>query len=284
MRLTSCAETPIQTRGINHRVGTFRYKHLAEGQPGTPENFNLRMVWSQQDFFSPRHRHNFDQVRVQISGAFSFARDGKMFPGSIAYFPEGTPYGPQSSADETLALVLQLGGASGEGYLSEAEREAAVRSLSAHGEFRNGRFFRTGENAARGKDGFQAVWEHANGKPMRYPKPRYQRPIFIRPEAYRFLPVSGESGVTEKLLGMFNERGTAVSLLHLAPQARHSLAGPRLYFALRGVADAAGNRLLEHDTLYVESGETIPLAAHEETELLVFHLPRFEERSEALAA
>ena len=81
MQLIRDLDTQIKTRGINHRVGTFRYKELGEGEPGTPGNYNLRMVWSQTDFFSPRHRHNFDQVRVQMTGTFSFDDDGVMRPG-----------------------------------------------------------------------------------------------------------------------------------------------------------------------------------------------------------
>lgn len=87
MHLIRYQDTELKTRGINHRVGSFRYKDLGEGVPGTADNFFLRLVWSQTDFFSPRHLHNFDQLRVQIEGEFDFATDGAMKLGAIAYTP-----------------------------------------------------------------------------------------------------------------------------------------------------------------------------------------------------
>ncbi len=65
-------QATLHTRGANHREGSFRYKDLGQGTAGRAENFYLRMVWTEGDFFSPRHMHNFDQVRVQIKGGFSF--------------------------------------------------------------------------------------------------------------------------------------------------------------------------------------------------------------------
>ena len=104
MDLVNYEQAALHTRAVNHREGSFRYKDLGQGTPGRPENFYLRMVWTEGDFFSPRHMHNFDQVRVQIKGRFSFDKDGTMHPGCIGYFPEGTPYGPQTSAEDTIQL------------------------------------------------------------------------------------------------------------------------------------------------------------------------------------
>ena len=126
MDLVKNEQATLHTRGINHREGSFRYKDLGQGTPGRPDNFYLRMVWTQGDFFSPRHMHNFDQVRVQIKGRFSFDKDGTMHPGCIGYFPEGTPYGPQTSAEDTIQLAMQIGGPSRSGYLSEEERTALM--------------------------------------------------------------------------------------------------------------------------------------------------------------
>src|SRR5258708_5043062 len=105
MDIVKYEQAALHTRGVNHREGSFRYKDLGQGTPGRPENFYLRMVWTEGDFFSPRHMHNFDQVRVQIKGKFSFDKDGTMQPGCIGYFPEGTPYGPQASAEDTGQLA-----------------------------------------------------------------------------------------------------------------------------------------------------------------------------------
>ena len=79
---------------------------LLHGSEGSPDNFYLSIGVLGGDFVSPRHRHNFDQVRFQLEGTCDFASDGTMRPGSIAYFPGGTRYGPQKSIDlRTLTLV-----------------------------------------------------------------------------------------------------------------------------------------------------------------------------------
>jgi hypothetical protein len=41
-----------------------KFKNLLEGIAGTPENFWLTVARGDGHFFSPRHKHNFDQFRV----------------------------------------------------------------------------------------------------------------------------------------------------------------------------------------------------------------------------
>ena len=53
-------------RGLQHRGGTFHYRHLLNGTPGTPGNFQFNVGQLEGDFSSPRHRHNFDQFRFQL--------------------------------------------------------------------------------------------------------------------------------------------------------------------------------------------------------------------------
>ena len=116
---------PIESRtvtALNNQIreGVIRAVRILEGEPG-PDNFALKLVNIQGDFFSPRHRHNFDQVRLQLEGSFDYDRDGCFTPGAIGYFPEGTRYGPQTSSGNTWNLLLQFGGASGSGYTAESE-------------------------------------------------------------------------------------------------------------------------------------------------------------------
>src|SRR5580704_6689941 len=105
-------------RGLEHRGGIFHNRLLMEGEPGTIDNFQLSMGRMGGAFFSPRHRHNFEQIRFQLDGELDFARDGRMKTGMVGYFPEGMFYGPQSQDPEgtPITIVLQMGGASGSGY------------------------------------------------------------------------------------------------------------------------------------------------------------------------
>ena len=178
MQIVHFKQQTLKTRTINHREGSFKYIELGEGDPSSAENFNLRWVLSESDFFSPRHHHNFDQVRIQVKGAFSFDNDGEMPPGSVGFFPEGTFYGPQSSQAETIQLVMQIGGASKNGYLSESNRIQAVQELNKSGQFIKGRFHPNGTNPDDHIDSFQAVWEYFYKRKMVYPSERFSKPVF----------------------------------------------------------------------------------------------------------
>lgn len=277
MQTVRYADAELKTRGINHRVGTFKYKELGEGLSGTPGNFNLRMVWSETDFFSPRHMHNFDQVRVQIQGTFHFDNDGSMKPGVAAYFPEGTPYGPQTSREDTATLVMQIGGASGNGYLSEAERVAAVDQLAKIGRFGEGRYFSPGDKA--GTDGFQAAWEFARGRKMQYPPRRFQKPVFTHPDGSAWLPVPGKAGLEHKRLWNFGERTVGLDQYRMAAGASFDLVGAASCFIESGNGrfespDSQG-RFEPFDTIHLQAGEPASFTPDDAAQLLVFVHPVF---------
>jgi hypothetical protein len=273
MQLIHYTDTELKTRGINHRVGTFRYKDLGEGEAGTPGNFFLRLVWSQTDFFSPRHLHNFDQIRVQIQGEFDFAGDGLMKPGSVGYFPEGTPYGPQTSQDETVQLVLQIGGPSGAGYMSEAQRVAAVDALARIGRFSEGRYFAPGDSGSTGIDSLQAAWEYALGQKMSYPPARFQKPVLMNPDALAWqVP---ERGVRRRQVWDFGPGAVAVIQYALEPGAALRLDGPLSCFVEEGSAGLEGQALETFDVVHLTTGESIELNAREPAKLLLFRHPAF---------
>ena len=178
-------------RGLQHRGGTFHYRHLLEGEDGTPGNFHLGIGQQDGDFASPRHRHNFDQFRFQLEGTSNFDRNGKMTAGTFGYFPEGAAYGPQSSEGRSVTAVLQFGGASGSGYLSPKEVAAGTEELKKFGTFEGGVFRRNEDSGGRrNSDAYQAIWEHVHGRRMDYPKPRYRDPIMVDPENYDWLPLA----------------------------------------------------------------------------------------------
>jgi len=252
--------------------------------PGTPGNFILEMVSTTDDFFSPRHRPNFDQFRYQLEGEFDFDRNGKMTPGVIGYFPEGTPYGPQSSSVSSLTLVLQCGGASGNGYMTLEQLEAGTAELKKHGTFEKGVFRRNeGEEGKRNVDGYQAVWEHVNRRPMKYPAQRYHDPIMMNPDHFDWVPMEGVPGVCEKLMGVFTERSCEARFLRLAPSARIPASGRKLYFVLTGDGRIGarahadrGQTYRRYTTVSCERGEEAIFEADAPTEILVLGLPRLE--------
>ena len=256
------------------REGAFYSQRLLAGEPGAPGNFSLQLVSTPNTYNSPRHRHNFDQVRYQIEGEFDFDTDGKMVPSSIAYFPEGTHYGPQSSASKSLSLVLQFGGASKSGYLSSEQYERAMSELSASGTFSKGVFTRIEKDGRKlNKDAYQAVWEHVNGRPLVYPPPRYGRPIFMSPAQFNWAAVQGHAGVRCKRLGEFSECSARLALYRIEEGASLRLEDNSIYFVLNGAGTVEDERFAVYATIHAKTGEHAILAAREPAELLQLGLP-----------
>jgi hypothetical protein len=283
MKIVQTDELPLQ-RGLEHRGGVFHGRIVVEGKPGTIDNFQLSYGQMGGDFNSPRHRHNFEQVRYQLEGVLDYGRDGRLTQGMVGYFPEGVYYGPQSQdpAINCKTIVLQVGGASGAGYLSEDEVRAAREALKAQGEFKDGIFRRRaaaqGKRNADGKrnvDGYQAIWEHVNGRPMDYPTPCYPHPIFIDPASYAWVPVAGQPGVSEKRLGAFTAGRSEVGAVRIDAGASFAARGKGIYMVVRGEGSAGGEPLRALTTVYLDAGETVTIAARDTIELLHFGLPDF---------
>lgn len=259
-------------RGLEHRGGTFYSRTLVSGEPGTPGNFKLSLSENGTDHFGPRHRHNFEQYRFMVSGVADFARDGKLRPGVLGYFPEGVYYGPQTNLEQTFVIVLQFGGASGSGYLQPAEVKRGMEELKAFGEFREGLFHRNpGVPGRRRSDPYQAIWEHFNGRLMKFPPPRYEKPVFVNSAQFSWSEIAG--GVGEKLLGVFTERRTEASMLRLDKGVTHEVSGRGLWVTLEGSGAIAGTPSRQFTTLFLDKGETARLEARETTLMLHYGLP-----------
>ena len=151
--------------------------------------------------------------------------------------------------------MLQFGGASGSGYLSQAEVQAGMQALKREGEFKDGVFRRRADvEGKRNMDGYQAIWEHVNGRPMVYPKPRYPQPIFMDPATYDWVPVEGAPGVCEKLLGVFTERRSEAGFFRLDAGASFAARGKGVYVVTRGAGTVGGQPLRALTTVYVDAG------------------------------
>jgi len=275
MKVVQGDEIPL-VRGLEYRGGMFHSRRLIEGAPGTIDNFQLSIGVSQGDFYSPRHRHNFEQIRVQLDGEAYFDRDGTMTPGMVGYFPEGVYYGPQSQKPGVISTtaVLQFGGASGCGYLSNKEVRAAMEELKALGEFKNGAFRRREPlYGKKNADGNQAIWEHHHKRPIVIPRPRYAKPIMMDTANFAWVPVEGAPGVSEKLLGVFTERRTLARRIRLEPGASAKVAGRAVYLVLRGAGSIGETAARALTTLFLEWGETGTIVAREEMEVMHFGLP-----------
>ena len=263
----------------NPRGGVFHYKRLVEGTSGSPGNFGLMLSRTYEDFLSPRHRHNFEQVRFQIEGVCSFGRDGEMSPATMGYFPEGVYYGPQSADAAALVLVLQFGGPSGAGYMSEDDLQASVAQLSRVGSFRDGVFHRSVGEGRRNQDAYEAAWENFNRRRLEYPPALYAAPTLVADSARDWEPLG--PGVDHKFFGGF-EGGTEISRLRLGAGARHEIAGAAVLFVLSGSGSIDAEPIAVESSAHLADDEAGTLVAGEGIDLLMVRLPSIVGRGELL--
>ena len=267
------------------RAGAFRFRRLHKGIEGSVNNFTLELVRLTSDFYSPRHRHNFDQFRFQLEGDYDFARNGKSIPGTVIYHPESAPYGPQTMTDETLVLVLQFGGASGNGFMSAEQLAQSVDELEQTGVFENGIYTRTDGNGGKSnRDGFEAAWEHCHRRAIDYAPPRYQAPVFMHRDNYHWIAAPDQPGVSIKLMGTFTERRTEVGFVRLDAGATHAITGPKIYFVVSGAGGAGGAGYLDYSTIHAERGERVEITATSRSEFYFMGLPDFDEAWSRTAA
>ncbi|MGB6940489.1 MAG: hypothetical protein WBE14_28280, partial [Xanthobacteraceae bacterium] len=143
------------------RDGVLDQTFLLTGEDNSPSNYLLNVGrtggggWA-----TPRHRHTFDQVRYVLKGRYPVAKGVVMEEGSVGYFPESVHYGPQDRPEGLEMMVCQFGGASGQGFLSIPQREAANAVLAKKGTFKDGVFTYIDEKGQRhNKDGSEACYE-----------------------------------------------------------------------------------------------------------------------------
>jgi hypothetical protein len=272
MKVVLFESMKVQERA-HARGGKFLFYRPLEGVPGSLGNFSATISVLDREFVSPRHRHNFEQVRFQLADGTDYDSDGLMDAGTVGYFPEGTRYGPQTNTgDNSTALNLQFGGPSHSGYLSDAQFQKGLAELKAHGEFKDGYYTRTSPDGKKvNTDGYQAVWEHINGRKLEYPKQRYNRCTIMDPAAFEWVENGG--GTASKLLGVFSELNTKIAFHRIDQGARLALEANSVYFVWIGSGDADRQPWRKWTSIQVFDGERGEMRAAERSEVLQVRLP-----------
>lgn len=280
MHIVQAQDMPWAERQERHREGSLAFKNLFRGEEGDPNNFRLVLSRNSGEYKSPRHRHNFDQVRYCVRGAASIAPGKSLEEGDVGYFPEGVFYGPQDDqGGDRVTLVFQGGGASGLGYMSAAQLKRGTEELERQGVFAGGRFTRSGESASR--DSYEAIWEHVMGRPIAYPDGRYEDPVLVRTNAFSWRPQA--LGVSRKALGSFTERGVTLETIRIEAGAEFALAAPHaiaLVFVIAGQGALAGQGIAAADATYkpwtalhLLRDESVGLQASAPSEILAMTFP-----------
>ena len=251
---------------------------ILERDGDSPDNFTWNLSTARPgDFMTPRHHHNFDQIRYMIDGRWEDPT-GVMEPGCISLITEGTWYGPQDSeTDAGTVLVLQIGGANGWGYVPKGRMRAATAELKARGEgeFRDGAYHRNPGIAGQPvQDAYEAVWEYIKQRKVVYPKPQYPTPIFIDTNVFPWTPVEGTAGVEIKALGTFTSCQYSFARFRVAPGAAFESKGRGVHYVLSGEGQLADGPYRPQTALYLEEGETAMFTASQTSDILFFGLPR----------
>ena len=205
-------------RGAMHRGGGRRSKHFGFFDREHGIAWRVGMSVYTHERMNPRHKHCFDQIRYYVRGGEKYGRD--IFgPGDCVYFPEGVPYGPQTTAEgceENVRIGMQFPGPAAIYYPHLTEIKKAQDELSQIGRFEKGLY--VAPNGEK-KDSFEAIFERITGKEFSYPSPRYDNYVAMHTSNYVWEPLDGVRGAAVKHLGYFNEIGPNVKLVKIDPGA-----------------------------------------------------------------
>jgi hypothetical protein len=268
------AKMPWGENLASHRQGRMAHKVLFEGREGSPDNYVLVLADEGSSYYSPRHRHAWDQVRLCLEGWVPIGKGIRLDAGEVGYFPEGVPYGPQEGGPDRRVLLLQFGGASGLGYLSAAQLRRGREALDAEGVFEGGVFRRAAGEGPKNQDAYEAIWRRMTGAPIVYPKPRYKAPIIVRPEAFAWREAG--PGVRRRALGAFPERGLELDFVQLdagAAWTAPASAARRFIFVRDGEGRCAGEPFAVQTAVRLEPGEATSFEASAAGELFVITAP-----------
>ncbi len=269
--------------GGNYRKGDRDSRVLLVGEEGSPANY--KFGWStgrgEESWETPRHRHNFEQIRYVIEGDYSMTKTKSIPAGSVGYFPESNYYGPQVKNPNLTMLTVQYGGPSGYGYVTSRQRAAALEALRARGgTFSNGIYQWIDEGGTHhNQDGAEAIYEHVFGHDMVYPPARYDEIILMHPENFAWVPLAGQPGVQRRLLGAFTERDVRIAFLRLDAGARLRIGGEpsvELLFLTEGSVTYDGRSFGPQSAFGTSAEDPVEeLVASEPSVLFYAKLPTF---------
>jgi mannose-6-phosphate isomerase-like protein (cupin superfamily) len=249
-----CALDDIEWQRIGkHRGPGLKMKSLAFRDDGRGNNLWLSLSEMEDGWHSPRHMHNFDQIRYVLAGETCFTR-WDLHAGECAYFPAGVHYGPQEQHGSALLLTLQFPGAGGQYYLTPEQVEETVAQLRAEDpDF--GKGGKGIDKDGRERDSYEIVWETHQKTPVSYPASGYDSPVlFDRSEPLADGHVAG-GDVT--LIGPVPSNGLQVLRIRSADSLRIAPSAPsrtEFWILEEGTAEVDGRELRPLSVIQLQAG------------------------------
>jgi hypothetical protein len=256
----------------NTRNGRISRKFIREGElaPGVGYTSDLVKYHGGHGVFTaPRHRHNFDQIRLTLAGETDYGYEQIAGPGDATFFPAGAYYGPERF-EEAEIFLLQWS----PDWVTRDQSNAAYVTLSTTGEFKDGFYISTDDDGREiKKDGTNAVWEAVNGKPLVIPAPKYQQPILMRPEGFDWKPAPG--GVIVKDLGHFTDEDLNIVTYRWSDDAMVQLSPERtqILWIASGAMSLDGREFGAQTILFSDLGESHELRGVQPGEATCIGLP-----------
>jgi len=257
------------------REGRIQRKALASGTAGAPDNFEFNLYRFFPGYLTPRHRNHCEQMRFGLNSQLSYEPGKYVSDGALVYFPEGAYYGPQGTDVISEILLLQYGGAAGQGCLSQTQLFTARAEMVKEGVFKDGVYtWYTPDGTKHNQDAGEAMWEHVFKQKVQYIRPRMPEAVKLETEAFKWVPTK-QSGVDEKSLAVFTERRTAAAMVRATASSQLRLEPGRrqLLFTLKGDFEIDGRTCGPMTSLYSDVGETLDVSLKAGFETLLITLP-----------
>jgi hypothetical protein len=254
------------------RSGDVYQKAVCEGRIGQrADSMSLLIRYSDAsgNFYAPRHRHDFEQIRISIDGPMDYGGGQVSNPGWVAYFPAGAYYGPENIGNASILLIQW-----GEYWVSREQNKRAVDELRERGEFKNGIYsYVDAGGRTKNKDGAAAVWEQVYGRELVYPTPKYPSPILMNPEAFEW--VRRDDVISHKVMGRFTERDLVISKIRWDKAGELQLPSDRTYcvFTLSGVVRDGDSAYGPQTAVWSEYDQTDVLVGEEGAEAICMAFP-----------
>jgi hypothetical protein len=263
---------PWEPVRANTRTGEITRKFIRESELAKGVGYTCDLVHyhrGNEVFTAPRHRHDFDQIRLTLEGTTDYGAEQVAEPGDATFFPAGAYYGPERFEEAEIFLIQWS-----KTWVTREQNDAAYKALAEKGTFGDGFYVTTDENGKEvRKDGANAVFEHIYGHPMSTPPPKYQTPIIMHPDAWAW-QAAGEKAemkdmghFTEEDLGVEVHRWEAGGAINLTPERT------QIVWISTGSVQIDGGTVGERTMIFSDAGETHHLVGVEPGTATILRMP-----------